>query len=68
VAGSDASDFLGADQAAIFEDLQVLENRRQRHLQRLGQLAYGCRTARQMFDYPPSAGVGECLKHAIEGI
>jgi hypothetical protein len=45
----------------------VLDHRRQRHRQRLRELAYRGRPAAQPLDDNPSVGIGQRVKDAIDG-
>ena len=52
--------------AAVVQHLQVLEERRERHVEGLGQLGHRrCATAQALEDRP-SGRVCQCLKHAVE--
>lgn len=65
-AGADASDFLGSDETALLENLKMLQDRRQRHLERLGQLAHRRRAAAQMLHHTPPGRISEGVKHTIQ--
>ncbi len=53
------ADLFAAHQAARFEDLQVLQNRRQREGEGFGQLADRHRLAAQAFDHGAAGGIGQ---------
>src|SRR5215218_7893217 len=65
-AGPYAPNLLGADEAAHLQHLNVLYHRRQRHRQRLGELAHRGRSAAQALDDQHPAGIGQRVKDAIE--
>src|SRR5689334_3698354 len=59
LAGSNAPDFLGADEPALLKSAQMLEQRRQSQFERLGQFADGFRSIAQAADDGPPGRVGE---------
>jgi hypothetical protein len=65
-AGAYAADFVGANQAAGFKDLQVLHDRGEGHGEGLGELANGSRCTAQAFDQGQAGGIGEGLEEPIE--
>jgi hypothetical protein len=65
-AGPYPPDLLGPDEAARLEHLKVLDNRRKRHRERLGELADRCRSTAQPLHDHPSTGVRERLEREIE--
>jgi hypothetical protein len=64
--GADTADFFGMDEAAGLQDLEVLDDRGERHGQGLGELADGRRAAGKAIDQGTPSGVGEGLEEAIE--
>ena len=50
----------------MIEHLQVLHYRRQRHVERLGQLAHRRRAAAEPLDDYPSPWVGQGLEHPVQ--
>src|SRR5439155_9747477 len=64
--GSYPSRLSRPNQTAVLQHVQVLGERRQRHLERLRQLAHRGRTAAQSFKHSPSGWVREGLKDTIE--
>ena len=65
-AGAHASRLLGPHQAAGFEHLQMLVDGRQRHVERLRELADRGRPARQSLDDDAPSRIGESLEDAVE--
>ena len=65
--GADASDLLGADEAAGLEDLKVLDDSGEGHRQGSRQVADGGRPAAQAIDQVAPGWVGEGLEDAVEG-
>src|SRR5580704_8599504 len=64
--GAHTADLFGPDQPARFQNLKMLQDRRQRHGQRLGQLADGGgATAEPLHDGPPGR-VRQGMKHTVE--
>jgi hypothetical protein len=61
-----APHLLGADEPAGLEQLHVLHDGRERHHQRLGQLAHRRVATRQPVDDGAAGGIGQCLEDAIE--
>ena len=49
-------------------ELEMLDDRRQRHGERLRKLAHRGRPAAKSLDHGPPARIGERLKHRIEGV
>src|SRR5262249_59703666 len=58
-AGAPAAALLGADQAALLEHLQVLDDRRQRDRERPGQLANRGRSSAEPLDDAAAGGGGQ---------
>src|SRR2546421_6929582 len=65
-AGPHPPNFLGANEAAHLQHLQVLDHRRQRHRQRLCEFADRGRPAAQPLDDDPSIGIGQRVEDAID--
>ena len=61
-----AAYLLGADKAALFKDTDMLEQRRQSQIERLGKFADGFRSLAQPADDCPARGVCQCGKGLIE--
>src|SRR5713101_6973761 len=59
-------DLLGADHPALLEDLKMLEHRRERDRERLGQPADRDRTAAQPLEHRPSCGVVERVEDPVD--
>ena len=55
------------DQPALFQHLQMLQHRRQRHRQRPGEIADRGRAAAQPLHDRAPARIGQCVEHAVEG-
>jgi len=66
LAGPDAADLLGPDEPARLEDGDVLEDGRQRHRERLRQLAHRHRPAAEPLDDRAPGRVGEGLEDEIQ--
>jgi hypothetical protein len=66
LAGSNASDFLGADEPALLENAHVFEQRRQRQFERLGKFAYGFRSVAQTADDRPPGRICQRGKRSIQ--
>src|SRR6185312_16623065 len=64
--GADPPGLRRADDAGLLQDAQVLDHRRQRHVERPGQLADRRRTAGQPLDHGPPAAVAQCAEHPVE--
>jgi hypothetical protein len=54
------------DEPAVFEHVQVLDDRRHRHRQRASELADGRWSAGQTFDHRSPAGVRERLEQKVD--
>ena len=54
------------DDAAVLEDLEVLDDRGERHVERLGQLADRRRAAREAVDHRAPRRIGQRVEHAVE--
>jgi hypothetical protein len=65
-AGAHPPDLLRADEAAGLEHLDVLDHRRERHLERLRELAHRRRPTRQAVDHRAAAGVSERVEDLVE--
>ncbi len=63
---SDPADLPRPNEAAGFKDLDMLHHRCERHAERLGKLADGCRFLAQTLDDRPTRGVGEGVKDQIQ--
>ena len=63
---ADAADLLGADQAALLQHVDVLDDGRQRHRERLGELADRGRALAQPGDDRAPARVGEGTEGPVE--
>src|SRR6185436_12714314 len=63
--GPDASHFLGANETAALEHLEVLRHGGQRNIQRSGELAHRRRPSAQLLDHATARGVADGVKHAI---
>jgi hypothetical protein len=66
MAHMDAAKHLARDEAGAFERLDVLGRRRQRHAQRLGQLANGLLALRQAMEHLPPRRVTQGVEDGIE--
>jgi hypothetical protein len=44
----------------------MLDDGRERHVQRLGKLAYRCRPFGQPIHHQPPTGIGESVEHQID--
>jgi hypothetical protein len=62
-----AADFLRGDQAAAFEDLEVLDDGGEGHRQGRGELGDGCGSLTEAIDQGAPSRIGEGLEDAIEG-
>ena len=51
------------DEPGLFEHVEVLRERRERHVERLGQLRRRCRADAEPFDDRQPGGVGQRLEH-----
>jgi hypothetical protein len=56
-AGTHASDLLRANKPARFQDLEMLDDRWERHRKRPGELAHRSRSAAQPLDHEPSGRI-----------
>jgi hypothetical protein len=65
-AGPHPPDFLAADQATFFQDLQVLDHRGQRDIERPGEVADAGRAAAQPLDDGTACGFGKGPKVAVD--
>jgi len=65
-AGSNASNFLGTDEAALLKNTHMFEQRRQSQFERLGKFAYGFRSITQMADDRPPRRIREGGKGSIQ--
>jgi hypothetical protein len=65
VAGADPAALSGPDKAAVLEHLQVLHDRWQGHVERLGQFAHRGRTCDKAFDHAPPSAVSQSLKDPV---
>ncbi len=65
-ARADPADLLGADEATRLQDLQVLDDAGEGHVERSGELADRRRASAEPFDHVAAAGVGQGLEHPIE--
>src|ERR671936_941070 len=65
-AGPNPADLFGADEAALLQQLQVLEHGRERHRQRPCEIAHRGRAPREPVDDRPAARVGKRVKDAVE--
>jgi hypothetical protein len=65
-AGADAADLLRPDQSAFFKHLKVLNDRRQRHIERPRELAHRRRPAAQPLHHDPPGRVRQRLEDEIE--
>jgi hypothetical protein len=66
-AGPHSTELLGPDDAALFEDLQVLNDCRQRHVERLRQVADRHRSGAQAFNDGSAGWLRQCVEDAIDG-
>src|SRR5690606_31962307 len=66
LAGSDAALLAGADQAAAFQQADVLQEGRQGHGERPGELAHTRRPLAQPPDDGPARGIGEGVEDAAQ--
>jgi hypothetical protein len=66
LAGSNASNFLRADEPALFEDTYMLEQRWQSYLERLGKFGYGFRSITQTTEDRPPCRISEGGKSSIQ--
>jgi hypothetical protein len=64
--GPDAADLFGHDDAAVFQDLEVLNDPRERHRHGSGQGANAGRTAAQALDDLPPGWIGERMEQQVE--
>jgi hypothetical protein len=67
MARSNAPNLLGSYQATFFKHLKMLHDRRQRHVERLRQLADGRGCSAQLPHDAPAAGIRKGVKHAVHG-
>jgi hypothetical protein len=58
-AGSNSADLLGAYKPTLLKDTDVFEQRRQRHLERLSEFAYGFGAIAQATDNCPPSRISE---------
>ena len=65
-AGADAADFFGVDEAAFFEDLQVLDDGGEGDVERFGQMRNGDGAFAQLFNDGAAGGIAEGVKNAID--
>jgi hypothetical protein len=65
-AGTDAANFFGVDEAAFFEDLQVLDDSGESDVERLGQNRDGDGAFAEFFDDGAARGVAERMKNAVD--
>jgi len=65
-AGANPSHLFRADEPAVFEHVQVLDDRWHRHRQGASEFADGRRSAGQTFDHRPPAGVRERLEQKVD--
>src|ERR671936_97399 len=64
--GPNPADLFGADEAAVLQQLQVLEHGRERHRQRPCEIAHRGRALRKPVDDRPAARVGKRVKDEVE--
>jgi hypothetical protein len=64
-AGTDAANFLGADELAVFEDLEVLADGGQCDAEGLSQSGDCDRPSAQQVQHGPARGVAESVEEAI---
>jgi hypothetical protein len=65
-ASADAADFFGVDEAAFFEDLQVLDDGGESDLERPGQMRDGDGAFAEFFDDGAAGGIAERMKNAVD--
>jgi hypothetical protein len=65
-AGADAADFFGVDEAAFFEDLQVLDDGGESDLERPGQMRDGDGAFAELFNDGAAGGIAERMKNAVD--
>ena len=65
-AGAHAADLLRCDEAAFFEDMQVLNDRGQGDVERLGQLRDRDRPVTEPLHDRPARGVAEGVEDAVD--
>jgi hypothetical protein len=65
-AGADAAYFFGVDEAAFFEDLQVLDDGGEGDLERLGQTRDGDGAFAEFFDDGAARGIAESVEDAVD--
>src|ERR671936_338402 len=65
-AGPNPADLFGADEAALLQQLQVLEHGRERHRQRPCEIAHRGRALREPVNDRPAARVGKRVKDPVE--
>jgi len=66
LAGSNASNLLGADEPAVLENAHVFKQRWQRQIERLREFAHGFRSVAQTTDDRSPGRVGECGKRPVQ--
>src|SRR5919204_2358573 len=64
---ANSADLLAAHEAALLENVQVLEHGRERDREWGGEVTDRCRPALEPLHHPPSARVGEGVEDAVEG-
>jgi hypothetical protein len=66
VAGADAADFFRADEAAVFENLEMLDNRGNGDGKRSGEAGDGGRSIAELLDDGAAGGVAEGMEDATD--
>ena len=64
--GAHAALFLRDDELAIFQELHMLDNGGERHVERKGYLAHGFWASSQLLDNGAPCGVGQGLENVVE--
>jgi len=65
-AGAHAARLLGRDEAALLEQLEVLQEARQGHGEGPREVAHGSRPAAERFHHGPAGRVGEGAERVVE--
>jgi len=65
-AGAHAALLLRGDELAIFQELHMLDNGGERHVEGQRNLAYGFRACSQLLDNGAPCGVGQGLENVVE--
>lgn len=66
LASPDAADLVRTNQTRLFEHADVLHERRQRHVERHGEVAHSCFPQAKPLNDGSACGVSERVKRAVE--